>query len=142
MAIELRRCESVDVPALLVQVGSWHREARMPFHEGAARTAMLELIRDGSLGSFWLIVSRGRTIGYAVVRNFAARGFLWREADLVALYLEPESRGHGIGRNVRRVLRELLMGQGFAMIPTAVLEDRGWPVLGASTEGSTLFEAA
>lgn len=142
MAIELRRCESVDVPALLMQLGSWHREVRLPFLEGSARAALLELMRDPSLGSFWLVMHRGRTIGYAVVRHFAARGFLWREADLVALYLEPDARGNGVGRSVRRVLRELLMGQGFAMIPTAVLEDRGWSALGSSMDGSTLFEAA
>lgn len=142
MAIELRQCEAVDVPALLQQLGGWHREARLPFLESAATRALLELTRDPALGRFWAISHRGRLIGYAVVQHLAARGFLWREADLVALFLEPAARGNGVGRSVRRILRELLLGQGFAMIPTAVLEDRSWTALGTRADGSTLFEAA
>jgi hypothetical protein len=142
MAIELRRCESVDVPGLLAQLGAWHRVVRAPYADDAARDALLTLTRDPALGSIWLISHRGRQIGYTVIQNLAARGFLWQEADLVALYLVPEERANGIGRIVRRTLRELLMGQGFAMIPTAVLEDRCWAALGTSDDGTTLFEAA
>lgn len=142
MAIELRRCESVDVPGLMAQVSAWHRAVRAPYTDDVACDALLDLTRDPAQGSIWLILSRGRAIGYAVIRNLAARGFLWQEADLVALYLVPEERANGIGRIVRRTLRELLMGQGFAMIPTAVLEDRSWSALGTSRAGTTLFEAA
>jgi GNAT superfamily N-acetyltransferase len=143
MAIELRLCEPVHVPALLATLGAWHRQAREAFRDEAATGALLGLTRNPSLGSAWLIEHRGRAIGYAVIEARPARGFLWQEAELTALYLVPEMRMLGVGRMFRRVLRELLLGRGYAMTADDIqCEDRFWARLGSTQPASLRSDVA
>ena len=135
MAIELKLCEPVHVPVLLRALETWHAGERLPLDGFAASKAFLGLTRNPGLGSAWFVEYRGAPVGYAIVETLPARGFLWQEARLGALYLVPEARAIGIGRAVRRVLRELLMGQGCALLvgdPRS--EDRHWEPLAAGYE--------
>lgn len=116
MAIELRLCEPVHVPVLLRALQSWHDDDGIPFNPAVATPPLLGLTRNAGLGSVWLIERHGRPVGYALVEFLPAGGFLWQEATLGALYLMPAARQQGVGRAVRRVLRELLTGRGAALV--------------------------
>jgi GNAT superfamily N-acetyltransferase len=126
MAIELRLCEPVHVPVLLRVLDAWGAFAGA-FDEEQPTRALLELTRDGMQGGMWLVQHRGETVGYAAVERLPSRGFIWQEASLAALYLVPGARGQGVGRVVRRVLGELLAGQGCALlVEPRIHEDRHW----------------
>jgi GNAT superfamily N-acetyltransferase len=130
MAIELKHCEPVHVPMLLRSLEQWHRVDADGVDQYAAAAPLLGLTRNPSLGSVWFIEHRGMAVGYAVVEMFPARGFLWQEAALAGLYLIPAARGIGIGRVVRRVLRELLTGQGVGLLAGDQLrEDLHWEMV-------------
>ncbi len=130
MAIELKLCEPVHVPVLLRALEAWQAGEGIPFDAHAATRPLLGLTRTSGLGSVWFVEHRGRPVGYAVVEMLPPRGFLWQEARLGALYLVPDARLTGIGRAVRRVLRELLTGQGCALLVNDPrCEDRHWEQL-------------
>ncbi len=143
MSIELRQCEPVHVPVLLRALGSWHGgPSSMPLGDDAARS-LLDVARNPSLGSVWLIEYRGALVGYAVVEMRPPRGFLWQEAALGALYLVPDARQAGVGRVVRRVLGELMLGRGCGLTAQeCTRDDRHWAVLSALAAESVLSVAA
>jgi GNAT superfamily N-acetyltransferase len=143
MSIELRQCEPVHVPVLLRALGSWYGgPSARPLGDGAARS-LLGLARNPSLGSIWLIEARGALVGYAIVETRPPRGFLWQEAALGALYLVPDARQAGVGRVVRRVLGELLLGRGCGLTAQErAVDDRHWALLSAPAAESAMSVAA
>jgi hypothetical protein len=143
MAIELRHCEPLHVPVLLRALGSWREGLSVGLDDDAAARSLLGLTRNPLLGSVWLIEHRQELVGYAVVERCSPRGFLWQEAALTGLYLVPGSRQAGIGRVVRRVLADLLLGHGCGLVPEdRTREDRHWSRLSATASAQPMLSSA
>ena len=127
MAIELRLCEPLHVPMLLRALRSWRRGPSVAPEDDCAAAPLLGLTLTPELGFVWLVEHRGAPVGYAVTETCASSGFLWQEARLTALYLIPDARELGVGRVVRRVLGELLLGRGIGLVTNdATRDDRHW----------------
>ena len=86
-----------EIPLLVSFMEEYYRFDHIPFDEGKARAAAVELVNDPGLGRAWFIRVEDRPIGYV----FLAFGFILefggRDAFVDELYLSPEFRGKGIG---------------------------------------------
>jgi len=143
MAIELRHCEPVHVPVLLRALGSWRDGSAVGLDDEVAARSLLGLTRNPLLGSVWLIERNQELVGYAVVERCSPRGFLWQEAALTGLYLVPGARLAGVGRVVRRVLADLLLGHGCGLMPESrPREDRHWSRLSAPAPTQPVMSSA
>ena len=70
-----------DVDVLLGLRRAFCRHEHLPFDEGAARTALENLLADGSLGKVWLIHLGGAAAGYVVLTFSYSLEFDGRDGD-------------------------------------------------------------
>ncbi len=67
------------------------------FQEETAREALRIFLNEPLYGKLWLIVAKGKTIGYMALTLGYSFEFKGRDAFLDELYILPEFRGHSIG---------------------------------------------
>ena len=83
----------------------------LAFHERAARSALLGLLRAPALGRAFLIESGGAAVGYVVLTLGWSLEYQGRDAFIDELYIDPACRGRGMGRravaNVEQACRRL-----------------------------------
>ena len=101
-----------DVDALLGLRRAFCHHEDMPFDEGAARTALDNLLADGSLGKVWLIYLDGAAAGYIVLTFGYSLEFDGREAFVDELYVEEPHRGKGLGGLALRLAEEACRALG------------------------------
>ena len=77
---------------------------RLPWRPVPARRALLGLLRDRRAGRAWVIEAGGASVGYAVLTLGYSLEYLGRDAFVDELYLEPRTRGLGIGQAALRFL--------------------------------------
>jgi GNAT superfamily N-acetyltransferase len=88
-----------------------HHE-HLPFDERAARTALDNLLADGSLGRVWLIHRDGTPAGYVVLTFGYSLEFNGRDAFVDELYVEEGHRGKGVGGLALRVAEDTCRAMG------------------------------
>jgi len=93
-----RVATSNDIDVLLLLGEAFYREAGLDFEAVRIRTGLLELLRDSSLGGVWLLEVAGAAIGYLVLVNGFIVEFGGRHLFIDELYINPTSRGQGVGR--------------------------------------------
>jgi ribosomal protein S18 acetylase RimI-like enzyme len=86
-----------DVDVLLGLRRAFCRHQHLPFAEGAARSALDNLLADDSLGKVWLIHLGGAAAGYIVLTFSYSLEFDGRDAFVDELYVEEGYRGRGVG---------------------------------------------
>jgi GNAT superfamily N-acetyltransferase len=101
-----------DVDVLLgLRLTFCHHE-HLPFDEGAARTALDNLLADGSLGEVWLIFLDGAAAGYIVLTFGYSLEFNGRDAFVDELYVEEGHRGRGVGGLALRLAEDACRTMG------------------------------
>ncbi len=94
------------VPALLGWMRDFYAHEGIPFDPAVSEPVLRELLARGDLGRVLEIVADGQRVGYAVLALGFSLEFGGRSAFLDELYVEPASRGRGIGTVALRLLQE------------------------------------
>ncbi len=118
-ASRFRPAAVADLDAVLGMMRCFYAEDGYPFVEAEARRAAEELIRDPRLGRLWVAVDGAAVAGYlAVTLGFSLehRGL---DAFVDELYLEPGSRGRGLGREALAIAEAYCRERG---VRTLLLE--------------------
>ena len=72
------------------------------YDEGMARRALLDFVRDPSLGRAWLIRLGEETIGYVVLTFGYSLEYRGRDAFIDEFFIAAAHRGRGLGAKVLR----------------------------------------
>jgi GNAT superfamily N-acetyltransferase len=101
-----------DVDVLLGLRRAFCRHEQLPFDEGSARSALEDLLADGSLGRVWLICFDGAPAGYVVLTFGYSLEFDGRDAFVDELYVEEGRRGLGGGGLALRLAEDACRALG------------------------------
>ena len=95
--IEFRRATPDDAPQLHEFMRAFNVEQGFDWHPGMA-AAMDRLLSDPGLGRAWVIDVEGKSGGYVALCFGFSLEFRGPDAFVDELYLKPELRGKGLGR--------------------------------------------
>ncbi len=113
-----------DVPEILEIYAPYVENTTISFeYDVPAPEAFLQRFLSITEQFPWLVwVENGRILGYAYGSYpFERAGFAW--CAEASIYLRPEARGKGIGRQLYAVLEELLTRQGYCLLYSLVTAD-------------------
>jgi ribosomal protein S18 acetylase RimI-like enzyme len=102
----LRIATESDADLLLEFMREYYAFDGHAFDLPQARTALLGLLRDPSLGRVWLISTAQEVAGYVVLTLGYSLEFLGRDAFLDEFYLRETHRRQGLGRKVLELVEE------------------------------------
>ena len=125
-----------DVDVLLGLRRAFCRHQHLPFDEGAARTALDNLLADDSLGKVWLIQLGGVAAGYIVLTFSYSLEFDRRDAFVDKLNVEEGYRGRGVGGLVLRPAADTCQTLGIRVLHLEVDREnhRAAPLLAAQDQ--------
>ncbi|HEV2860535.1 MAG TPA: GNAT family N-acetyltransferase [Pyrinomonadaceae bacterium] len=89
---------AADAERLIEFMREFYEFEHLAFDEPSARSALLEILTDDSLGRVWLIQADGGPAGYVVLTFGFSLEFHGRDAFLDELYIVERHRGRGIGK--------------------------------------------
>lgn len=71
--------------------------------EAEATRAVSDLVRDENLGCLWVAADEGRVVGYLAVTLGFSLEYRGRDGFIDELFIEPGSRGHGLGKQALEI---------------------------------------
>lgn len=77
-----------------------------PIDPVVSRDLMLEFLENGNLGKGWLIMADGEVMGYVILTFVFSFEYKGRIAFLDELFISPNARGKGLGRQTLDFIRE------------------------------------
>jgi diamine N-acetyltransferase len=95
---QLARLEHVDVVVSMMRALEKDDPNKKPFDERLRRVAYADFLTAPSLGSIWLLEVNRELVGYLVLAFAFSFEFGGRNAFIDELYVVPEYRRRGIGR--------------------------------------------
>lgn len=106
--ITFREAVSTDEAALLRMMRKLAEQepGALVFHESVARDALHEFLANPQLGRIWLVLEQQRPAGYVVLTLGFSFEYHGREAFIDELYVEPEHRRKGLGRQTMQFVAE------------------------------------
>jgi GNAT superfamily N-acetyltransferase len=104
--VRLEPATTGRLPALLGWMRDFYAHEGIPFDPAVSEPVLRELLARPQLGRVLEVVADGRPVGYAVLALGFSLEFGGRSAFLDELYVEPASRGSGIGTVALRLLQE------------------------------------
>ena len=123
-AAKFREAKSSDFAALLRMMRILAEQPpALPFDETELRECLNEFLAHPEYGRVWLIEIEGKVGGYVILMlgySFEYRG---RDAFIDELYIEPEFRRRGYGRQAMEFVAERAWELGVAAVHLEV--DRG-----------------
>lgn len=93
-----RPARPADLDALLALQRAYYAEDGYPFDPAVQREAFGRLLAEPALGAAWLAEDGGRVVAYVVVTLGWSLEFGGRDGFVDELYVAPEARGSGLGR--------------------------------------------
>jgi GNAT superfamily N-acetyltransferase len=110
MKLAFKIAENSDLDTLLVFAQEFNREDHHPYEENVVRAGLTRLLADEAAGRAWLIRANGESVGYLIL-TLGYRLAYGRYAFIDEIYVQPNHRGQGIGRQAlawaEEVCREL-----------------------------------
>ncbi len=97
MTGEIHRATLRDRDCLVALMSQFYSEAGYPLNVGRAAAAFEELLSDDSLGLVWLIMEDQQAAGYLIVTLGFSMEYGGRDAFIDDLFVQPTSRGKGLG---------------------------------------------
>jgi ribosomal protein S18 acetylase RimI-like enzyme len=76
------------------------------FHESVVRRALHEFLANWELGRVWIILEQQKLVGYVVLTLGFSFEYHGREAFIDELYVEPDQRRKGVGRQAMEFVAE------------------------------------
>jgi ribosomal protein S18 acetylase RimI-like enzyme len=132
-ALKCRVANETDADALLRMMDPFNRAEGIPFGAEEFRPPLLKLLRDIQLGAA-LVFETDTLAGYAVVTWGYDLEFGGRDAFLTEFWIEPESRGSGMGRRALACAEEFAKAQGARALHLGVRHD--------NTPATRLYESS
>ena len=77
-----------------------------PIDPAVSRDLMLEFLENDTLGKGWLIMDDGEIMGYVILTFVFSFEYKGRIAFLDELFISPNARGKGLGRQTLDFIRE------------------------------------
>lgn len=93
-----RQATAGDADVILELMRGYYSEDGYSFADDDARSALLELVRDSRLGRLWVAEEGGHVVGYLAVTLGFSLEYRGRDAFIDELFLSPEARGKGLGK--------------------------------------------
>jgi diamine N-acetyltransferase len=106
--ITFREAVRADEAALLRMMRKLAEQepGALVFHESVARGALHEFLANPQLGRVWLVMEKQKTAGYVVLTLGFSFEYHGRDAHIDELYIEPEHRRKGLGRQAMQFVAE------------------------------------
>lgn len=101
--IHLHTAQIDDLELILKMMLTMYGELKMNFTPGVAK-AVEQMLQDSQLGEIFLIQVAGNTIGYATLSRWFSPELEGWTAYLDELWIQAESRNHGLGTEVIHAL--------------------------------------
>lgn len=107
---------SEDGPELLSLMRMFYGEEGYPFYEERTQRALLAMLSNPLFGAVWVFRIEGRAVGYLVVTFGYSLEFGGRDAFIDEVFVEPASRGQGIGTRALEIAQEHCRRNGVAAL--------------------------
>ena len=106
--ISFREAVPSDEAALLrmMRMLAEQEPGALVFHESLVRGALHKFLANPELGKVWLILEEQKPAGYVVLTLGFSFEYHGREAFIDELYIEPEHRRKGLGRQAMQFVAE------------------------------------
>ncbi len=112
MATVFHTCDAAMLGPVVELLRRAYLEDGLPFDDAAARATVGRILARESRTRLWIIEQNRVLVGYLALELHDNQGFLWREASVTGLYLQPNYRNIGIGAKARMLARELAPSLG------------------------------
>lgn len=94
----------------------FYADGHYPFDPTTAERVMRQLARDTALGRLFTIESDGAVVGYLALTFGFSLEFGGRDAFVDELYIAPEARGRGLGRQALAIAEEACVHAGITAL--------------------------
>ena len=112
MHVNFNTAGAADEDILIAWMREFYTVEHLTFDEGVARAALRQILRNGALGSVYLIRLGEDVAGYVVLTFGFSLEFHGRDALVDELYLREEFRGKGLGRAALEFVEEVCRREG------------------------------
>ncbi len=106
MELQFVIANDTNVNTILPFMRQFYAIDQYPFDELIARTALIDLVRDPSLGRVCLLYNRDKAIGYLVITFGYSLEYHGRDAFIDELFIEANYRHQGIGTKAMKFALE------------------------------------
>lgn len=113
MKLDLRRAEHNDFEPLQLLVEAYHQFEGIKLHDDKRAEAIRCLLqKDNSFGGIWLIKQEALTLGYIAITLGFSLEMGGKDAFVDEFFLLESYRGHGYGKQVLLLAKEIVTGLG------------------------------
>jgi len=116
-----RVAEESDAPLLLQFMRQYYAFDGHAFQEPKTRIALLNFLRDPTLGLAWLIYDEQTPVGYIVLTLGYSLEFLGRDAFIDEFFLAETHRSRGWGRKTMEFVEDYARSQGVRAVHLEVV---------------------
>ena len=94
----LRSATIDDVEKVLSLARGFYQHFSYPWDDETKRKALLQLLDDPMAGQVWLVFLNEELVGYVILSYYFSLEYNGRTAVIDELYISPDYRGRGIGK--------------------------------------------
>ncbi len=123
MSIQLRLIEEPDLPQLLPLVCAYHEFEDIGHPDADTESTLRPLVGESALGRIWLVCLASQPIGYVALCFGYSIEFAGRDAFVDEMFIVPEYRGRGFGREVLALVRHQAAALGIRALHLEVAGD-------------------
>ena len=101
-----RPIEAHDIPMVVAMMEEFYAIDGYPIDTAVSRDLMLEFLENDTLGKGWLILADGEIMGYVILTFVFSFEYKGRIAFLDELFISPNARGKGLGKQTLDFINE------------------------------------